>query len=253
MARPTVNRVGEEGYNKYGSLMRIVEYRRIDDIDVYFPEYDWTMQHTYYMSFQKGQIKCPYEPRLYGVAFIGDGEYDAENHERCYNTWNHMIIRCYSDTYQAKRPSYIGCKVCNEWLNYQNFAEWYYMNYYEIENELMHLDKDILYKGNKLYSPETCVFVPQCINSLFIKSDAARGELPIGVKLDKRNGRYQARCNDGKRNRIGLGTYATPEEAFYAYKEYKESVIKKVADFYHDEIPINLYEAMYNYEVDIND
>ena len=253
MARPTVNRTGEERTNNFGSKIKIINYRRIDDIDVYFPEYDWVLTHTYYQAFQKGQVKCPYEPRHYGMGYIGDGEYDAQNHERCYNTWIHMLSRCYSDIYQAKRPSYIGCEVCNEWLNYQNFAEWYYDNYYEIEDEIMNLDKDILYKGNRLYSPETCVFVPQNINSLFIKSNAVRGDLPIGVKLDKRSGKYQARCNDGQRNRVCLGTYSTPEEAFYAYKEYKETIIKEIADSYQNEIPIILYEAMYNYEVEIND
>jgi hypothetical protein len=253
MARPVVNRVGEECVNNFGSKTIITEYRRIDDIDVYFPEYDWTLKHTRYQAFQNGQVKCPYEPRHYGVGYIGEGIYDAQNYKRCYNTWIHMLSRCYSDIYQEKRPSYIGCEVCDYWLNYQNFAEWYHINYYEIEDEIMNLDKDILYKGNRFYSPETCVFVPQCINSLFIKSTSARGDLPIGVKFDKRNGKYQARCNDGRRNRVGLGTYDTPEEAFYAYKEYKEKIIKEIADSYQNEIPTILYEAMYNYEVEIND
>ena len=251
MARPVVNREGEEGDNNYGSLMKIAVYRRIDDIDVYFPEYNWTMRHTRYQAFKEGQIKCPYEPRHYGVGYIGDGEYNFKNHLHCYNTWIHMLSRCYSDIYQAKRPSYIGCEVCDEWLNYQNFAEWYYDNYYELENEIMNLDKDILYKYNKIYSPETCIFVPQSINSLFIKSDAIRGELPIGVS--KRSNKYQARCCDGTRNRVCLGMYDTPEEAFYAYKEYKERLIKEIADNYKNEIPVDLYEAMYKYEVDIND
>ena len=56
-----------------------------------------------------------------------------------------------------------------------------------------------------------------------------------------------------KKNRVGLGTYSTPEEAFYAYKEYKEKLIKEIADLYQNEIPTILYEAMYNYEVEIND
>lgn len=253
MARPTVDRIGETKKNNFGSIIEIVGYRRIDDIDIYFPEYDWTLYNTYYQSFRLGVVKCPYEPRHYGKGYLGEGIYNADNHKRCYNTWVHMLSRCYSDLYQINRPTYKGCTVCDEWLNYQVFAKWYYDNYYEIDNEIMNLDKDILYKGNKIYSPETCVFAPQSINSLFINSFSARGNLPVGVKLDKRSRRYQARCNDGSGKRIGLGTYDTPKEAFNAYKIYKEKLIKQIADNYSDIIPTKLYNAMYNYKVEIND
>lgn len=253
MARNSISRIGETKKNNFGSIIEIVGYRRIDDIDIYFPEYNWTLYNTYYQSFQLGVVKCPYEPRHYSKGYLGEGEYNVEDHKRCYNTWVHMLSRCYSEIYQIKRPTYKGCVVCDEWLNYQVFAQWYYNNYYEIEGEIMNLDKDILYKGNRVYSPDTCVFTPQCINSLFIKSTSVRGDLPIGVKLDKRSMRYQARCCDGSRKRIGLGTYDTPEEAFHAYKVYKERLIKQIADNYFNKIPIKLYEAMYNYTVEIND
>ena len=66
----------------------------------------------------------------------------------------------------------MDCSVYEGWHNFQNFAKWYEDNYYEIEEEQMHLDKDILVKGNKVYSPDTCVFVPETINGLFVKSNA---------------------------------------------------------------------------------
>ena len=106
------------------------------------------------------------------------------------------------------------------------------------------------------YSIYDIMTVREClvdILNVFTRNNEFRGDLPIGVKLDKRSGKYQARCNDGQRNRVCLGTYSTPEEAFYAYKEYKETIIKEIADSYQNEIPIILYEAMYNYEVEIND
>lgn len=80
-----------------------------------------------------------------------------------------MLERCYSARYQERKPTYKGCSVCDEWLNYQNFAKWYDDNYYEIKGEIMCLDKDILVKGNKIYSPENCVFVPNYINVLFAR------------------------------------------------------------------------------------
>ena len=120
----------------------------------------------------------------------------------------------------------------------------------------MHLDKDILCKGNKIYSKETCIFVPERINLLFTKSDKSRGDNPIGVTPIS-SGNYQVCCSDGYGKQIPLGTYSSKEEGFQVYKKYKEKVIKEVIDSYEGKIPEPFYsrlrEAMYNYEVNIND
>lgn len=120
----------------------------------------------------------------------------------------------------------------------------------------MCLDKDILIKGNKIYSSETCMFVPQTINTLFVKCDKARGESVIGTS--PKNGKYQVQCwlinpETGKSKQEFLGYYETQEKAFEIYKYYKERNIKQVADYYKDLIPERLYNAMYNYEVEITD
>ena len=164
-----------------------------------------------------------------------------------------MIERCYSDDIHNKRPTYKECTICNEWLYYSSFKKWYNENYYEIENEKICLDKDILYKGNKIYSPETCVFVPNDINTLFTKHDSKRGDYPIGVTYLNKNNKYRARCKYGKGESIYLGSFDTPEEAFYEYKEFKEKVIKNIAEKYKNKIPKKLYDAMYRYEVEITD
>lgn len=157
-----------------------------------------------------------------------------------------MLSRCYDKKYQEKQPAYIGCYVDNYLLGFQNFAKWFEENY----NEGFHLDKDILVKGNKVYSPQTCCFVPQEINKLFTKSTKLRGNLPIGVS--KLGSRFVAQVNiNGKR--IHLGCFTTPEEAFQAYKTAKEKQIKEVADKWKDLIDLKVYQAMYNYKVEIND
>lgn len=248
-------RVNEENYNKFGSMMIIINYRSAKDIDVYFPEYDWVYKNTRYEKFKKGSLKCPYEPRNYGVGYIGEGRHKSSYnnvHSKIYDVWNHMLQRCYSAISNYKYQTYENCYVCDEWLNFQNFADWYERNYYEINDEQMNLDKDILYKGNNIYSPETCIIVPHSINSLFIKSDAVRGELPIGVNYDGRYKTYNAHCNDHG-DLIWLGSYKTPEEAFNAYKLYKEDLIKRIAEEYKDVIPSVLYNAMNNYVVEIDD
>ena len=254
-----INRTGEEGYNKFGSKMIIKEYRNKRDVDVYFPEYDWTFEHAQYDNFKKGTIKCPYEKRYFGVGYIGEGKYkvweDGKNKKE-YKIWHNMIKRCYDPKYQEKRPTYKGCQVEDYLLNFQHMGEWIDRNYYEVPGEQMHLDKDILCKGNKIYSRETCIFVPQKINSLFVKSDKSRGKNPIGA-TELPEGNYVAQCWDGNGKQIKLGTYSTKEEAFKAYKEYKEKVIKEVIDSYEGKIPEPHYSrlktAMYNYKVEIDD
>ena len=254
-----IDRTGEERLNNFGSKMVIKEYRSAKDIDVYFPEYDWIFEHAIYKNFKNEKIKCPYEPRYYGVGYIGEGKYKAfENGKQTdkYRIWYNMLERCYDPKYQEKRPTYKGCTVEDYLLNFQNMSEWINENYYEVLGEKMQLDKDILYKGNKVYSRESCIFVPQRINTLFTKCDNARGEDPIGV-YQLPSGNYQVTCNNGYGKYIYLGTYTTEEEAFKVYKNYKEKVIKEVIDSYEGKIPEPFYsrlrEAMYNYEVEIDD
>lgn len=117
----------------------------------------------------------------------------------------------------------------------------------------MCLDKDILVKGNKVYSPENCIIVPDNINTLFIKCDKSRGDFLIGTSLDKVTGKYRAMCNNGKMKNVYLSSFDTPQEAFNAYKTYKEQVIKDIANEYKEKIPQSLYEAMLNYTVSIDD
>ena len=251
-----IDRVGEERLNNFGSRMIITKYNNIRDIDVYFSEYDYTVNHVQYCNFKKGEIKCPYERRVFGVGYIGIGEYSSKENgktTKCYKVWHHMLQRCYYPKYLEKHPSYNGCEVCEEWHNFQTFSQWYENNYYEIPNESMCLDKDILFKGNKIYSPETCVFVPQNINILFTKRNKSRGNYPIGVTYNKQKGKYISHCNFGNSKSKHLGSFYTTQEAFNAYKTAKEKYIKQVADEYKEYIPRKLYKTMYNYEVEIDD
>ena len=253
MGRAKIDRTGEETYNNFGSKMIITKYRGCMDIDVYFPEYDWTINHVKYGNFKRGNIKCVYERRVFGVGYLGEGKYNSRENgkeTKCYDTWYNMLKRCYDPKYQEKYPTYKECTVYNEWLNFQNFAEWFEDNYYEIPGEVMCLDKDILVKGNKIYSPETCCFVPEKINKLFTKSDKSRGNNPIGIH-QLPSGNYGVQCKNGYGNY--LGTYSNKEEAFRVYKQYKEKIIKQRADEYKQYLPQNVYEALYNYQVEITD
>lgn len=254
-----INRIGEKNINNFGNEMIIIEYRGCHNIDVYFPKYNYIAKNKEYKNFKKGEIKYPYEKRYYGIGYFGEGKYKTRKNgklTKCYNAWKNMLQRCYDEEWQEKHPTYKGCIVCDEWHNFQNFAKWYEENYYEIEREKIHLDKDILVKGNKIYSPETCIFVPQTINSLFVKNNENRGDSVIGTYF--RNDKYEVYCHIinteiKKSKQEYLGTYETQEEAFEVYKYYKEKNIKEVANYYKDLIPQRLYKGMYNYEVKIDD
>lgn len=247
-----IDRTGETKINNFGSEMIITEYKNARNITVFFPKYNYTAQNILYGNFKKGNVRCPYEPRIYNIGYMGEGPYKAIDENKiktkCYRTWIKIFQRCYIYNDYSKNYSYKECTICDEWLNFQNFAEWYNENYYEIPGEKMCIDKDILVKGNKVYSSNTCLIVPERINLLFTKRYSERGELPIGVRISSKNGKYEARCNTKY-----LGYYNTSEEAFAAYKTYKENQIKQVADEYKDLIPERLYNAMYKYEVEITD
>ena len=250
-------RLGQTIMQNCGELAFIVEYVNSMDITIQFKT-SGELVKTRYDVFVKGKVKSHFTPTVYGTGITGLEPTRDENGERLdsYMCWKDMLRRCYSAKCQEKHPTYIDCRVCDEWLFYPNFKKWYDTNYYEIDNKTTQLDKDVLIKGNKVYSPETCIFVPQFINTLFTKRQKLRGELPIGVCFDKVSKKYKAQLSifkDGKKTVKHLGCYNTPNEAFEAYKRAKEDYIKEVADNYKDKIPAKLYEAMYTYEVEIND
>lgn len=110
---------------------------------------------------KSGSVKDRLMRTVFGVGYIGGTKYKSyENGKepKSYRAWFGMMQRCYCDNIHKKRPTYKGCTVCEEWHNYQNFAEWYYENH-PSDGKKYHIDKDILIEGNKHYSPDTCMFV----------------------------------------------------------------------------------------------
>ena len=197
--------------------------------------------------------------KIYGVGYLGT-EKNVRNNIKCYYVWRGMLRRCYDKQVWEKEPTYKNCSVCEEWHNYTNFKKWYEENYYEIPNENMQIDKDILFKGNLIYSPKTCCICPAKINSLFVKKKTKEyknknGLIEININRKTVKGKtyiyYCSRvCINNKRE---THYFKTKEEAFKDYKNRKEQEIKRVADLYKNKIPKNLYDAMYNYQVEITD
>lgn len=249
------DKTGEESFNKFGSKIVVKSYKSYKETEIYFPKYDWSII-TSYQHFKERSVRCPYERRIYGIGYIGEGKYKpSENGKETkeYLHWRHILMRCYDNKYKEKEPTYYNCEVCEEWHNFQNFAKWYEENYYEVEGQSMNLDKDILIKGNKIYSPQTCVFVPQNINKLFTKRQNHRGEYPIGVSWHKKDKAFRVCVSDGNGKLIYLGNFSNSHEAFLIYKINKELIIQEIANIYKDSIPLKLYNALIEYKVEEND
>ena len=245
----------EENINKYGTLMKVIEYNSKNDILVEFQDNHKYVVHTNIQRFRQGRVGNPFDKTVYGKGYLGVGEYQGSIEgvqTSQYKEWRGMLTRCYSNEYHKSYPTYINTQVCEEWLNFQNFAKWYEDNYYEVDNQTMHLDKDIITKGNKLYCPDKCVFVPHELNLLFTKNDSKRGQYLIGVYYDKRRHKFKSACRRyGKK--VGLGSFDSEEEAFYAYKEFKEETIRLMAEEYKDKIPMKLYNGLMSYKVEKED
>lgn len=253
-------RLGMTKLNNKGKQMTIVSYTIADNITIEFKG-EKNLVKTSYNNFKNGTVQSYIDSLVFGHGIIGK-EHARDKDGNLYHSyicWHNMIQRCFSEKAKIVRPTYRDATCCDEWLYFANFKNWYDKNFYSIENERIDLDKDIIHKGNKIYSPENCVFAPQNINVMFIRKEEHRGLLPIGVRknVQKENTRmYNAVCSDAGRGNVKskhLGSFITAELAFGCYKNYKENLIKEVADEYKDKIPVKLYQAMYNYIVEITD
>jgi hypothetical protein len=199
---------------------------------------------------KKGEPQYGKRKLVCGVG-VFDADYSKLKDERtkkAYRDWNNMLQRCYGKSNFPSKPAYKECVVCEEWHSFLKFREWFDENY--IEGYV--LDKDIRYAGNKMYSPQTCCYIPPFINTLLLSSRSSRGKYPIGV-IKNRNGFMARLCKRGKL--CYIGSYYTIEEAFVAYKHERELYIKEIAQEYYDEglINIDIYNSLINYEVKTTD
>lgn len=193
------------------------------------------------------------EKLVYGIGF-NKREYPTKN--CAYNVWRAMIYRCTQNCWE-RFPTYTGVTCVESFKSYSYFYEWYHKqqnhNTRDSCGNKWCLDKDLLVKGNKVYSEDTCIFIPERINTLLTTCNASRGEYPVGVCFNKQCSNYKAQCNIGKGVLKHLGLFATKEGAFQAYKTFKESLIKEVANEYREQLAERAYEALMKYEVNVDD
>lgn len=196
-------------------------------------------------------MKDPFARTAYGVGYHGEGEHKITPRTKAVGLWYSLLERCYSANKQRKSPQYVGCTVSDDWHNFQTFANWFNSEYAP-EKIGWHLDKDLLIKGNKIYSESTCTLLPQELNNILVTQKGRRGSTPRGVSYEPRTGCFRAACAAYGENNF-LGRFDTAVGAFNVYKEYKESYVREVANKWRSQIDPRAYEALMNYTVEITD
>lgn len=169
---------------------------------------------------------------VYGVGRYEKGKFKSKENSKptkVYSAWKNMLQRCYDPKWHAKHPTYIGCTVRHEWLDFQTFAQWYEDNYPQ-DGDRYQLDKDLKVLGNKVYSPEACLFVSSVVNKFTLDNRATRGNLPIGLNWHKRSGKFKAQCKNqftGKHEHLGL--FTDEMEAHLAWRARKSELAYELA------------------------
>lgn len=167
-----------------------------------------------------------------------------------YELWASVLNRCFSEGYREDYPTYKDVTCCDEWLSFASFLEWCNKEVdYKGKPVGFHLDKDLTTRGNKIYCPAACSFVPKAVNTLLIDCSAARGEWPVGVHFKVALGRFVARLSYHGKSKH-LGCYDTPDDAFLAYKTAKEAQIKVVALQHKDVLKPAVFESLMNWEIE---
>ena len=241
--KPSV-KIGDIFINRQNCKMVVVDYTDSKNVLIEFDDnYKYRMV-TRVAHLKRGHVKNPFYPLIFGIGFIGAGTYkEIKNGIRTieYNVWSNMMERCYDQKYHARHPTYEDCTVCNEWHNFQNFAEWYTSQ--EYYGKGYHLDKDLLIDGNKVYSPSTCVLAPHEINTLFNTNPKIRGLYPVGVSFEKKFNKFSAKLKKyGKK--VHLGYFSCPNEASQVYQKAKKEHVKNIALEWQDRIDEKLFNAL---------
>ena len=177
---------------------------------------------------------------VYGVG-INDADYPTQprvdgKRVICYyySIWKGVLQRCYCKKTQYKHASYKDCKIHKDWLHFSKFRSWMQLQDWKGKD----LDKDLLSKGEKIYSPETCAFVDRRVNSFITDRFANKGEYPVGVRYKKTvkgPNRFESRCNNPfTKITESLGTFPCPNQAHEAWRKRKHELACQLADLQTD-------------------
>lgn len=231
--------------------LKILAYEGAYHVTVEFINTGTVMTDVQMEGVKRGTIRDNNLPILYGHCYLGTGEYKSVRDGKPaieYDVWKQMVERCFNEKLKQKYPTYKDCFLNPNWYNFQNFAKWYWSQK-GANVDGWHLDKDLLQKGNKQYGPDTCCLIPKDLNRALMLSKRGDKESPVGTH-QRPNGAYVV-------GRVGdcgyVGYFYSADEAFSAYKLAKENHLKVLAEKYKDVVEVRVYEALYNFKIEITD
>ncbi|AUR93281.1 hypothetical protein NVP1186O_46 [Vibrio phage 1.186.O._10N.286.49.E3] len=238
-------KVGDVHETVKSGKLAITNIKNKSNVDVVFIDTGYRKTTTYKRVIL-GNIKDPYARSVFGVGFISEGKYKPSYKGKVtseYVSWSNMLSRCYNEKIKTKK--YAECTVCDEWHNFQNFAKWHEDNHPK-DGKKYYLDKDYIKINNKVYSPESCMFISGIVNSFMSDSESARGEYAIGVHMHKRSMKITANCNNPITGRMEyLGSYNTEMEAHIAWRNRKIELcsdLSDISDSNNDKLALSNYK-----------
>lgn len=238
------DRIGLIKENNNGTQMKIIKVLPDDRLIIQFQDKHKFEKDIHWNNFKSGNVKNPFYVSVLGKGYIGNGKYLTKISDKRtieYSIWTSMMDRCYGEREQY--PAYAdNTEVCDEWLNFQNFADWFNQNKYDIGNERLHLDKDIQYEGNRIYSPHHCILIPQSINEQFKDRSGRKRQIDADLPYTiRRSGRKYLVEYRGR----SLGSYSSVDECIFIYLMEKKKYLKELTDRYEN-MPYEIKQMILN-------
>lgn len=240
MGSKTKVNVGDVFTNKDNETYKVIQIDSYKKVYVEFK--DGTVLQVTSLHAAAG-VRNYNSKTVFNVGYTGYGEYSKTTHEKLYSKWASMICRGYSEKYKAKKPTYKDVSVCSDWHNFQNFAKWAvnrddYLEEWEI-------DKDILIASNRIYSPESCCFVPRIINCA-IRSSALKDKTKIPFRIS--GGQKQYKVFITLDNSVKKALYFKDiEQAHSAVVEFKTKRVKELAEQFKQQLNSEVYLKLSNF------
>ena len=245
-----IDRTGEVFKTNMGGDCVVIKYVDAHNVTVMFLDSFKCVVRARIASLKRGEVKNPCARTICGVGYMGEGIYKSRVNgikTKEYQAWENMIKRCYDGKFQDKNPTYLGCTVCDEWLNFQVFAEWYTKQ--QGSTLGYHLDKDLMVEGNKVYSAKTCCLIPQELNNLLLIKIKNTSGLPLGVYKKRGDNKYTSSLSCSNTN-VYLGRFEDVGSAAQAYKLAKEAQVKTTTLMYKKTISVDVYNKLMSWSLE---
>lgn len=242
--------VGDIYISNKGDKCKVITYINASKVEVLFDDKHHTICFFTSSSLRKGKFRNPNRPVHYNVGYVGQGIHSPSvngKHTSIYRAWCNLLQRVYSSTFHKRQPSYKLTTVCEEWHNFQNFADWYTNQ--PFKGKGYDLDKDLKVRDNLHYSPSHCLLLPRELNTVLIDNKSARTSLPIGVRKCKDSKSFTSFISKNSTSKY-LGSFPTAHEAHQAYREAKETYVHELANTYVNQLDPIAYTHLVNWEVD---